>query len=40
VVTRYLGLLYYRLPLNRNPRSILYYELAGIDDLDAVGEDF
>ena len=40
VVTRYLGLLYYHLPLNRNPRSILYYELGGIDDLDAVGEDF
>jgi len=40
VVGRYLGILYYRLPPNSNPKSLLYPNLLGVDDLDALGEDF
>jgi predicted Zn-dependent protease len=39
-VGRYLGFLYYGLPPSAKPKSMLYPTLLGIDDLDALGEDF
>lgn len=39
-VTKDLGILYYGLPLSKNPTSVLYDRIMGIDDLDAVAEEF
>ncbi len=40
VVTKHIGMLYYGLPQNANPKSVMYQFVVGIDDLDQVGEDF
>jgi len=40
MVTKNVGILYYRLPLSDNPRSVLYRDVGGISDLDYMGEDF
>lgn len=40
MITRNVGILYYRLPKSDNPRSVLYSELEGIDDLDYLEEEF
>jgi predicted Zn-dependent protease len=40
VVTKDIGLLYYGLPQSTNPKSVLYNQIMGIEELDAVGEDF
>jgi predicted Zn-dependent protease len=40
MITKNLGILYYRLPQNNNPDSVLYGRILGIDELDAAGEDF
>lgn len=40
MITKTLGLLYFGLPLSDDPRSVLYRSILGLDDLDAVGEDF
>lgn len=40
IVGRYLGILYYRLPPTSNSKSMVYRTLLGVDDLDALGEDF
>ena len=40
VVTKDLGILYYGLPVNNNPKSVLYNQILGIRELDSVGEDF
>lgn len=40
IVTKDIGILYYGLPQNSNPRSVLYDGILGIQELDAVGEDF
>ena len=40
VLTKDIGLLYYGLPQSDNPRSALYNQILGIQELDAVGEDF
>jgi predicted Zn-dependent protease len=40
VITKNIGILYFHLPQNNNPRSVLYRSILGIDDLDRVGEDF
>jgi hypothetical protein len=40
VLGRYLGFLYYHLPVNANPKSLMYSQMAGIDDLDSISEDF
>jgi hypothetical protein len=37
---RYLGYLYYQLPLSSNPQSLMYRQMLGIDDLDAISEDY
>lgn len=40
MITKSLGLLYFRLPLSDDPTSVLYHSILGLEDLDAVGEDF
>ncbi len=40
MITKNIGILYFHLPQNNNPRSVLYRSILGIDDLDGVGEDF
>jgi predicted Zn-dependent protease len=39
-VTRYVGELYFRLPRSENPRSVLGPTLAGVEELDAMSEEF
>jgi predicted Zn-dependent protease len=40
MVTKDIGILYYGLPQNQNPKSVLYNGIMGIEELDQVGEDF
>jgi predicted Zn-dependent protease len=40
MVLRYLGFLHYRLPESNDPRSVLARSLLGLQELDAMGEDF
>jgi predicted Zn-dependent protease len=40
ITTKTIGLLYFGLPLSSDPRSVLYDSILGLDDLDAIGEDF
>lgn len=40
VVTKDIGILYYGLPQNGDPKSVMYEFVVGIDDLDQVGEEF
>jgi predicted Zn-dependent protease len=40
MVTKDIGILYYELPQNNNPRSVLYERILGIQELDTVSEDF
>ena len=40
IVTKDLGILYFGLPQRENPKSVLYNQIMGIAELDAVGEDF
>jgi YD repeat-containing protein len=40
MISRYIGLLAYRLPLNPDPTSLLYAHLLGLDDLDLMQERF
>ena len=40
MVTKDLGILYYRLPLSDDPKSVLYSDTMGLQELDAVGEEF
>ena len=40
MVTKNVGLLYYLLPENTNPKSVLYRNISGLEDLDNIGEDF
>ena len=40
MVTKNIGILYYQKPLSENPRSVLYSNVGGIEELDAMGEDF
>ena len=35
-----IGLLYYRLPMNHDPKSVLYQDVQEVADLDKMGEDF
>jgi predicted Zn-dependent protease len=37
MVTKDIGILYYRLAPNQNPRSVLYNQIVGIEELDQVG---
>jgi hypothetical protein len=38
--TKNIGILYYRKTQNDNPRSVLYSQVGGIEELDNMGEDF
>jgi len=40
MVTRDIGVLYYGMPLNADPRSVLYERLLSVEDLDQISEDF
>ena len=40
VVTKDIGMLYYGLPQNGNPKSVMYEFMVGIDDLDQAGDEF
>ncbi len=40
MVTKYIGILYFRLPQSDDPRSVLYREIGGISELDYMGEEF
>ena len=40
VVTKDVGMLYYGKPASENPRSVLYNNIGGIQELDQVTEDF
>ena len=40
MVTKNIGILYYRLPQSDDPRSVLCKNVAGIEKLDYMGEEF
>ncbi len=40
MATRDIGVLYFGLPLSTDRRSVLYQDILGVDDLDAMGEDY
>jgi predicted Zn-dependent protease len=40
MVTKDIGILYYGLSQSSNPKSVLYNQIMGIEELDEVGEDF
>jgi predicted Zn-dependent protease len=40
MVTKDIGILYYGLAPNQNPRSVLYNPILGIEELDQVDEEF
>jgi predicted Zn-dependent protease len=40
MVTKNIGILYYRLPQSNDPRSVLYKNVGGISELDYMGEEF
>jgi predicted Zn-dependent protease len=40
MVTKNLGILYYGLTVSDDPRSVLYYDIGGPQDLDYASEDF
>jgi predicted Zn-dependent protease len=40
MITRNIGILYYKLPQKSDRRSVMYGPILGVDDLDSVGEDF
>ena len=35
-----IGILYYRLPVNHDPKSLLYQDVDDVEDLDKMGDDF
>lgn len=39
MVIRYIGVLYFQLPFNTDQNSVLYKDLLGLDELDAMGEE-
>ena len=40
MVAKNIGVLYYRLPLSNDPRSLLYRDIGGPRELDHMGEEF
>lgn len=40
MVTKYIGILYFDLPLSGDPRSVLFNRILGVPDLDSMGEDY
>jgi len=39
VVTKDIGIFYFGLPQSSNPKSVLYNQIMGIEELDNAGED-
>ena len=35
-----IGIIYYGPPASPNPRSVMYCDILGVDDLDRMTEDF
>ena len=40
MVMKNIGVMYYELPLSNDPRSVMYRNILGLDDLDRVTEQF
>lgn len=40
MMTKYIGILYYRLPQSHNPKSVLFGRILGEQDLDVMTEEF
>lgn len=40
MILKNIGILYYQLPANNNPKSVLYSDIQAVEDLDNVSEDF
>ena len=40
MLTKNIGIMYYGLPASPNPRSVLFRDILGVDDLDRMTEDF
>ena len=40
MVLNKIGILYYLYPTNYDPKSVMYEEINGVEDLDKMGEDF
>lgn len=40
MVLKNIGVLYYLMPLNHDPQSVLYEDVGAVEDLDKMGEDF
>jgi predicted Zn-dependent protease len=40
MISKNIGILYYQLPANRNPKSVLYGGVMDVKDLDNMSEDF
>ena len=40
MVTKNIGILYFRKSVNDNPRSVLYKNVGGLEELDAMSEEF
>jgi tetratricopeptide (TPR) repeat protein len=40
IVLKNIGILYYWLPTNHNPQSVLYDEVNSVEDVDKMGENF
>ncbi len=39
MVTKTIGLLYYQKPINTNPKSVMYFKILGLRDLDNMDEE-
>ncbi|MGH7407021.1 MAG: M48 family metalloprotease, partial [Candidatus Methylomirabilales bacterium] len=40
ILSKNIGIMYYRLPQSRDRNSVLYGPILSLDDLDSIGEDF
>jgi len=40
MVMKDIGILYYQMPPNNNQKSVLYNNIAGLEELDGMGEEF
>ena len=40
MIAKNIGIIYYALPLSKNPRSVLYGNVLSVDDLDRMTEEF
>jgi len=40
MVLKNIGVLYYLMPTNHDPQSVLYDDVGAVEDLDNMGEDF